>query len=622
MENKTGERLEQFWAFEIDRAEKVRKYFEPHWRTARKAYRNKWYPDFDNGKANVSNAVFYSDVEVQVSNLAANPPVVNVEANNTENEAYVPMIRSIFKYETNRLKIINKIRDLVRDVCITNIGILKVGYNFEKKPGLDADSVFVSRVSPYNYLQDPEAPSMDVARWAGEQRFMTAEELQITDELGKPRYMNVERALETASEYLVNTEMRTDNNTTRSKTAQTDRPSEKFAYDFTSIEPSKIKRIKVYEIYDVENKKILLLVNGNILISARDYSEVPYLVDTPYVDLRFNKVPDFYYAESDFDIHESKLYEIDEISNRIFEYTRRMLPKGVYKKGVVADVEIQKIVRGKMSSLTGVELPPGVSLDDAIKWFQTEPLRQENMWALSYLRESHAQDSGIADFMKGSSQNAKTATEAAMLNQGANSRAALRQKELEDAVDRLYTKMFAVIKHTVDMPRWIAVSGLYPIQEIAPDGTPYVVKQDGQTLMAKQKGFYMTPDLVQSDYTLSIEAGSTTLANSAQKQATIMNLYNLLMQNPLVRKDVLLKKVLQAFNIDAEEIVFTPQEMQAMTPPAAMPPNNQQPPSSAANKANQPQQQPMLNPNQMTDGAANSKLITKTMNQVDSRVIK
>lgn len=551
--------LETFWKEEIRRAEQLREKIEPRWRAARKAYRNRWYPNTEKGKENISNPTFYSDIEVAVSNTAANLPKVLVQSQRKEFDPQASMVRAGLTSELDRLKIKSLSMNLAKDAFIYNHAILKVGYNVYEYLNLEASSAFIARTSVFDYIIDPEANSQETARYEGEQRFLDEDEFKAGVASGQ--YFAESRVLATAAHYVVNTEMENhkQSESDRVVTGSTDTANPYDArYDYQTVQPSKIKRIKVYEIYDKIGKRLLMFTSTGILFCMKPFSDMPYLQGSPYVTLRFNILADFYYMDTDFDIHESELYAIDAISNRLLEFTKRMLPKFLARKGAIDRNELNKVIRGVIGGVYEINVPANFGLQDCIQPMVSDNLKPENFQTLNFLQETHSKTSGITDYMKGQGGAAKTATEAQIVANSASGRAALRQKLFDEAIQETARKLFYVLKHTTEAPKWIAIAGSYPMMKQDDNGATLINYDDatGQPVMNKQHGFYLTKDMLQADFHIKIEAGSTSLNNQFQKQAMLLNLFKLVGNSPLVNQAALLRKIVQAYDEDPDELIM------------------------------------------------------------------
>ena len=106
------------------------------------------------------------------------------------------------------------------------------------------------------------------------------------------------------------------------------------------VTPADINRIKIYECWDKVNRELLIFAsNGSRLVLIYKEAFPKAVKYSPYTILAFNYTPDFFYPFSDYEIIEPKLKEIDKIEQRILEYTRCMIPKGIVDKNAMESVQ-------------------------------------------------------------------------------------------------------------------------------------------------------------------------------------------------------------------------------------------------------------------------------------------
>ena len=167
----------------------------------------------------------------------------------------------------------------------------------------------------------------------------------------------------------------------------------------------------------------------------------------------------------------------------------------------------------------------------------TAPLDQSNYISMENLKKSMAEDTGIADFQKSQPLTEKrTATEMAMVQQATAVRANYRQKCVDMWLEEIATKLFYVIKHTLKEPMWIDIAGNYPNIAFDENNEPFIEVDTltGKPELNRQNGFWLTPDVVESEFRIKIEAGSTAASTSTVKQNQIMQAYSMFANNPMI----------------------------------------------------------------------------------------
>jgi hypothetical protein len=105
----------------------------------------------------------------------------------------------------------------------------------------------------------------------------------------------------------------------------------------------------LYEIYDCQNSKVITIAEGSPnILSEKDF-EFGFLNSKfhPYIELRFNEVPDRYYPTGDIEPAESQLLELNDIRTKEARHTRRYNRRYIAKPGFLSDSSIEKLVAGE-----------------------------------------------------------------------------------------------------------------------------------------------------------------------------------------------------------------------------------------------------------------------------------
>jgi len=588
-----GDKITAFWVNEIERAEKIMKYWSPVWRRCRSAYENFFYRHDEDNSEIIERPLFYANVKTSVSNLVANPPFIIAKPMKGTTAEIAQMLGNMLKAEFRKNNVKEKMKQAAFDLHIYNVNVTKVGYNSDETYNYAANSAFVSRVSPFNLLIDPECVEQDDARWEGEKMIVDFDTL--TAENG---YINLDKAARVAAEMLANKELnqKIDGGT---GTVDTVYDTNNFSGAYPQVSPSKVKKILVYEIYDKVHKKVIEMAEGKILIRLRDFP--PYIVGSPYIIKRFNKTPDFFFGRPDYMIHKSQYGEINRIENRLIEYSRRMIPKILISQAALGNdrKKIEKIEKGEMCEMIVVD--GSMPLDQAVKVIFNEGINPENYNISALIKNETDQDTGVADFMRGSTPNSKTATGAQMAQAGASARALERLAILEDLAGEIARKILVVKRHTAEEKEWVDYEGVYPRMD-----------QAGVITMMKDNGFWVTPDVLWSDLYVAIETGSMAANNFYQRQQSILNLYNLFSQNQKVNQEELIRVVCQRYDLD-------PEEMLAQTPPALPTPKGAPPPGLPNGiQGGNPSAQPSIN---QTPGDLSKNMLDQMMSAGNANVV-
>lgn len=630
--------LEKFWLNELTRATKVRNQKAQTWRASRRAYMNKHnriyrvspnssatiavdgdeFYDPTGNPIRVSNPIWYSTVQIVVSNIMATIPVLRFTSLGDWTD-FGKWLERLYQARVKQLitdtNMEETLRSWVYDAAIFGLGIAKSGYSFEGTfmRTVQPDSAYAVRISPFLYLNDPECTHQDNARWEAEERFLTTSELKDK----KNNYFNVEKALELASKYVVNTEINKDDSTATPEgriEAALDNQDANITTDASGrVTPADINRVKIFEVWDKVNKEILFFAsNGSKLVLIFKEAFPKCVKYSPYTILYLNYVPDFFYPFSDYEIIEPKLREIDKIEQRILEYTRCMIPKGLVDKSAIESGDVENLVRAEMAKVIGVN-GKSTPLSQIYFPLPMAALPVENFNMLQTLKREIDESLGITEYQRGNQQaDRTTATEASIIDSASKTRSSLRQGLLDSALSILFQKIYDAMLECQRPETWVDVPGRYPVLGIDAEGDLTMLKDsNGNIVLEEQPGFKFSKELLRP-FKITVEKGSTSASRSVQEQQLSMNLYATTGNDPMANHGELLKNVYDSFNLDPEKMMIS--QPQVQMPPTSVPGG---PPSTVAPVAGGAANAPTA----PTLGAEQGELLRQAMPKIDAQGI-
>jgi hypothetical protein len=609
--------IEEFWSTEILRGERVRINLEPRWRRARKNFRAKYWLK-RRGKDFVERPLFYANVMIQLSNVVANKPEFSVRASRNVMGSIETMVQNMLDYETKRLRLHKTVTAQVQDVLLYNIGIVKVAYNFDETYNLAPDSAYFKRISPFQFVLDPECTDMYDARWVAEIKYLDWEKVVKAtikrDGKEHPKYFNLKEAEKLKGEYVTNMEVNKDyyddEANTASMTGRNVTTNSNTSSGATNVVPSKIEKIKVYEIYDRVERKMMIMAGDQTggpktIIFQMDYPE--YVEAFPYFWFTKNVVPDFAYGITDFELNQTTIYEANKIGNRFLEYTKRAIPKYVVNKAKISNKDkFEDMLSSDVCGCIVVDNPNGTAQD--VVWpLPLAPFAAENGQTLQIILDQYNKDTGVNDYQRGEQPKGKTtATEASIISASSSGRAGFFQRQIEENVEEILKALFRVIKHTTTGPKWISVSGTYPVKYVDDSRKPLFGA--GQQLV-KSNGFFLTPDVIEENFTISISAGSMAAQETAMMKQLAMNNYNTFLPNPLIDKAALTKYTMKKQGMEPDDFIT----QQQATPPGIVNPTTG--PSGLAAPPNQTGAGGLgFNPNEGKQAGAMERGISRQLN--------
>ena len=213
-----------------------------------------------------------------------------------------------------------------------------------------------------------------------------------------------------------------------------------------------LKRIVLYEIYDLDNNKLKVVAEGGEKFLRDD--DMPESIDRhPYSFLVFNTIPDEIYPISDID----PLRQIQDNFNiergLILEHAKRDGRKYGYIEGMIDDDEMEKLKSPEDGTLFKVkELPLGKCIEP----LADAPLDPTVYASFGQSKEDFREVGGSTESERGVVERRKTAYEASKINEGVGLRKADRRSLVEDfSADvghKLVTSMQANMESETTMP--------------------------------------------------------------------------------------------------------------------------------------------------------------------------
>jgi hypothetical protein len=264
-----------------------------------------------------------------------------------------------------------------------------------------------------------------------------------------------------------------------------------------------IKRLVIYEIYDIFNDEIICVSDGSDEIHRKD--STPDGVDKhPYSFLYFNLIPDEIYPMSDI----KPLKPIQEEYNigqaMINTHAKRFGRKYVGNKSVFGDDNWEKLKDPEDGTLIDIkaDLPlnkyldvvPDATLDPAV--FQYFVAQKENFWQVG----------GANEYDRGGVERRKTAYEASKISQGSEIRKEDRRSLVEDFAQNIGWKLLYSMQHNMSVGDAINIGG------------------QGKAANWIQ----VQPDDIKGKFVVSVEVGSTSPKIPENERADFMQFIQIL----------------------------------------------------------------------------------------------
>jgi hypothetical protein len=427
--------------------------YDDDWRRFIDLYRGKQV-NGEGGDRLIVNMVF-STINVLGPAVAVNNPRFVVNARRPESAPQAVITEEVLNYIWRTYRYQEDFRLALHDWLITGHGWVKIGYKFTKPPeekkikdgaddsnapattddygddyGIDdredtegnvesemhtaVDRPFVERMSVFDMFVDPDARHPKEWAWVAQRIWRPVEDVKVDE-----RYSSTARNRVSTKKW---SRWSGDGDSDARNDTKNNRP---------------MGFVEVIEYYDVKRNTVSTFSLSGESDNDRDNGflikpkKMPYAMGQPFVMLRAYEVPDYFYPMGDVEQIESLQLELNETRSQMMNHRKRFQRKWLYEKdafdrdGVAAlesDVDntmIPVISDGNIANVI-TPLPAVITPSD---FYDQSSLISADLDRVS----------GVSDYQRAGTQaNVKrTATEAAMIGDAANSRSQDRLAKVE-----------------------------------------------------------------------------------------------------------------------------------------------------------------------------------------------
>ena len=496
------------------------------------------------GEDRIAVNIAFATINVIAPSIAVNHPKITVWARSPENEDRAVLTEAVVNYWWQHYDFRPHFRKAVKDYLIYGCGWLKVGYRyqestvpltdeefeerfFEKRTEMDEyaaanpdlagdlptddeiaglletdktiaveDAPFVERVSPYDVFVDPEATCLEDATWVAQRITRTLEEVK----------------KDTRYPAAIRRNLVADGEVTQAWRDE----KRKYGDD--------VLRLTLWEFYDLERKTLSVFTEGGDKFLV-DPIGMPYAFGIPFVMIRNYDVPEKFYPMGDLEAIVPLQDELNETRSAMVQARKQDLPKTMYRRSMSADAI------SALKSSTRNEMVP---IDDDTPFEQLVAPVPHSMASPQLYNHSQVIEgdvdriSGVNEYMRGGiPETRRTATEATIIADAANARAADKLDSIEGAIR-------AVAKRIVQLAQ----------QYMTGESVARIVGANGQ----QQMWVPFTRRDLEGEFDFQVEAGSTQPMNESfrRQQATqLLNAMTPFLESGIVNVPELLQYTLQ-----------------------------------------------------------------------------
>jgi hypothetical protein len=519
------ERLKRYKT-RLDVARKWRKdNYDLTWARLLDLYKGKHFADPSRGDQIAVNITF-STANVIVPSVAVNNPKISVLPRQEQFSDQGTIAEAVLNYWWRHYGYQNEIRKSVKDSVVCGHGWAKVGWRYratqreatpeeaqalflekreeaglfaEQNPVLAADlptdddlleqvatvpevledRPFVERVSIFDILVDHEATCLEDAKWIA-QRLVVPLEVARKDD----RYSKAAR-----------NRLKPDSSSARWRDEDRERAKDKYDDD--------VRRVTLWEFYDLQDEYFCVFPDE--CNDERDYLSyedgLPYVYGHPFVMIGNYDVPDELYPIGDLEMLEPLQGELNKTRSMMMNHRKR------YNRAWLAQAdafgpEARRVLEEDRDNRV-VFIEEDVDLDSIIKPLESPQLNAEFYQYSEQIEADIELVSGVSEYQRGAtSETRRTATEASIIQDAANARAADKLAQVERFIREVAERVLQLGQ--------THLTGEHVARVVGP----------GKAMMWVP----FTRDTIEGEFDFEVEAGSTQPLNEMGRRQQALQL--------------------------------------------------------------------------------------------------
>jgi hypothetical protein len=517
------------------------------WERMVNLYRGKHYKNSSKEDRMLVNLAFATK-NVIAPSVAINNPKFAVNARKPETASQAIITEQVLNYLWRTHKYQDEFRLAVDDFLVIGHGWLKVGYKAPKPKEIvnisdtvegseedqgvddkdetvpqsesitvgcydDDDRPFVERISPFDIFVDPDARSLKEMTWIAQRvRRQTA------DVMVDKRYNATARAK------------------VNSKIAQQRIDDETRAVDGAPTDSS-VSYVDIWEFYDIRKGTVSTFCaeqEDGFLIAPQP---IPYAFGHPFVMLRNYEVTDEFYPMGELEAIEELQHELNATRTQMMNHRKRYARKTLYDKAAFDKAGIDALRSDDDNTLVPVDLntADASSIAEVIGPMPQMGTPPDFYAQSDVISGDIDRVSGVSDYMRGAqAEIRRTATEAAMIQDAQNARAADKLARIESTLSKLGQRVVQLMQQFMTGEQVIRIVGMH--------NQPVWMQFDR--------------DYIQGEFDFEVEGGSTQPRNETFRRNSAEQLVG--MMGPFIQMGVIdptavVRHVLQ-FGFDIKDV--------------------------------------------------------------------
>lgn len=505
-------------------------------------------------------AVAFATINVIEPSVAINYPKITVTANHEDEVDQAVIAEAVVNYLWRHYDVQPEFRRAVKDFLVYGHGWLKIGYRYEEITeavddntqaehfdSLAAQADEFAQANPHlaGYLPSDQ----DIARAVPEYQAVVVHDHPFVDRVSvfdmyvDPEATYYYTADRTDAGWLCQRvirpieEAKRDPRYRRSARRKLEADGS-VAWHLENDTPQDGERVTLWEFYDLRRHTVCVFADGLDEFLVEPVS-LPYSYGAPFVMVRDYDVPDQFYPIGELEALEPLQREINETRSSMVRARKLDIRKYVAREKSMTAGVIDAIQSDKDNTVILVEGDD--PLENVIKPLETNPARPELYQHSDTILADFDRVSGVSEYQRGQlPEIRRTATEASIIQDAANARAADKLDTVQLAVGQVARRILQLLQ-----------------QYMTEEQSARIVGRDGTKLWFQ----YQRGD-IEGEFDFDVEAGSTQPMNETfrrQQALQMMTALTPLLEQGVIDPKELAKHVLRdGFGIKQPEKFILP----------------------------------------------------------------
>lgn len=472
--------------------------YDDTWHRLVDMYRGKQY-EYASPEDRMTVNIAFSTVNVIAPSVAVNYPKITVNASKPDDAPRAIITEAVINYWWKHYKVRPQFRRTVKDFLVVGHGWLKCGYRYieETKVGSEddindpeapggtststtvvvEDRPFVERVSVFDIFVDPDATCLEDARWIAQRIKRPIQEVK-TDK----RYVAA----------------------TRSNISVLGAGISSEPGSYNRVVDDEQGYVEVWEFYDIVKNTMCVFADGADDFLVKPF-KMPYSFGHPFVMIRNYDVPEHFYPMGDLEAIEPMQRELNETRTQMMNHRKRYARKYLFRESSFDEsgrADLESDVDNVMVKVIGDE-----PLSNSVVPFPSVMTPPEFYNQSQMIQGDVANISGVSEYQRGAlPEIRRTATEASIVQDASNARAADKLATIEGAIAAVAGNLIALAQQYM--------TGEQVARVVGKDGAPLWVTFDS--------------DYIAGDFDFDVEAGSTQPNNESFRRQSALQLVDAL----------------------------------------------------------------------------------------------